>query len=430
MKNERILTPLVLTTLVGLFVLTANDWKLPWASSARPVGVEWCEPHDVELAECEICNPALARGGTQVTQLRDPEVGQCPNTTLRVTLGEGVADSIGLELVTVEVQQVEEKLHANAETGFLPGHYARVAPRVSGAIQEVRVTVGQEVSEGSVLAIVDSPQLGLAKSEYLQALSNQKLQQTIHDSKKSVYPKITTRRQMAEAEAMQEAANVSVRLQEQRLATFGLSTEQVASVKECQSASTLLEVKSPFDGTVVSLSAVRGEIATPDRPIFGVADMSRMWLVLDVYEQDLSKVEVGQKVRFVVDGLVGMHFPGKVVAVGGEVNEHARTIQVYADIKNRDELLKANMFGRAEIRVRPAEPKLLVPRSAVQDDEDCQLAFVSPSKNTFLPTKVELGAAYSGGFEVVGGLASGDRVVTTGSFLLKTEILRGQIGAG
>lgn len=430
MKLERILTPLVFTTLIGLFVLTANDWKLPWTSSERPADVEWCEPHDVELAACEICNPELARGGTQVTQASEPELGQCPNTTLRVTLGEGVADSIGLEMATVEVQQVEEQLHANAETAFLPGYFAQVAPRVSGAIHEVRVTIGQEVTEGSVLAIVDSPQLGLAKSEYLQALSTQTLQQTLHDSKKGVYPKITTRRQLAEAEALLEAANVSVRLQEQRLTTFGLSAEQVASVKDCQSASPLLEVKSPFDGTVVSLSAVRGEIGSPQRPIFGIADMSRMWLVLDVYEQDLQKIEVGQKVRFVVDGLVGMRFVGKVVAVGGEVNEHSRTVRVYANLKNRDELLKANMFGKAEIRIRPAEPKVLIPRNAVQDDGDCQLVFVSPSKDTFLPTAVELGAAYSGGFEITGGLAMGDRVVTTGSFLLKTEILRGQIGAG
>ena len=428
--KKHLLTPVVFATLVSLFLLAANDWELPWGEPKRAAGVEWCEPHDVELAKCETCNPALSRGGTQVIQSGDPLPGQCPNTTLRVMLGEGVAERIGLELATAEMRTVEERLGANAETEFEPGRYARVAPRVSGPIAEVLVGIGQEVSEGSVLAVVEAPELGQAKSEYLQALSTVKLRQSLHDSKKSVFPKITTRQQMAEAEAMLEAAQVSAQLREQHLKTLGLSDDEIASVKENRSASPRLEVKSPFDGTVVSVGAVRGELGSPAQPIVGVADMSRMWLVVNVYEQDLPKIEVGQKVRFVVDGLPGTRFPGRVVAVGGEVDDQTRTVRVYASVKNRDDLLKANMFGQAEIRIRPEEQKLLVPRNAVQNDGDCHLAFVSPSKNTYLPRTLDIGAVYAGGYEVVGGLAPGDRVVTTGSFLLKTEILRGQIGAG
>lgn len=428
--KKHLLTPAVFITLACLFLLAANDWDLPWAGPKRAAGVEWCEPHDMELAKCEVCNPALARGGTQVIQGADPLPGQCPNTTLRIMLGEGVADRIGLELATVEMSTIEERLEANAETEFEPGRYSRVAPRVSGTIAEVLVGIGQQVSEGDVLAVVEAPELGRTKSEYLQALSTEKLRQALHDSKKSVFPKITTRQQMAEAEATLEAARVSVRLHEQHLEMLGLSKDGIASVKETGSASPRLEVKSPFDGTVVSLTAVQGELGSPDRPIVGVADMSRMWLVIDVYEHDLPKIESDQKVRFVVDGLPGTRFPGRVVAVGGEVDDHSRTVRVFASIKNRDGLLKANMFGRAEVRIRPEEPKLLAPRNAVQNDGDCHLAFVSPSKGTFLPKTLEIGAVYAGGYEIVGGLAPGDRVVTTGSFLLKTEILRGQIGAG
>jgi cobalt-zinc-cadmium efflux system membrane fusion protein len=88
------------------------------------------------------------------------------------------------------------------------------------------------------------------------------------------------------------------------------------------------------------------------------------------------------------------------------------------------------MFGRAEIAVKPAEPKLLVPKEAVQNDGDCNLVFVSPAADIFQARKIEVGTVYEGGYEIIGGLAAGEKVVTTGSFLLKTEILRGQIGAG
>ncbi len=430
MKRERVLTGVILVSLVCLFFLAANHWQLPWASPERPEGVAWCETHDEELDKCEICNPALARGGTQLIQASEPLPGQCPNMCVRVVLGEGVAEQVGLELSTLEATPVEERLRANAETQFLPQSYARLAPRASGAIQEVRVQVGDEVAAGSVLAVLDSPDLGRIKSTYIQALSTLKLRQTIHDSRSKVFPKITTSSQMAEAVAALHEAQVTVQLSEQQLGTYGLRAEEILAVKDSGTASPLLEMRAPFDATVVSLIAVRGELADPTRPIISVADTTRMWLVVDVYEQDLERIEPGQRVRFFVEGLVGKRFSGRVVAVGAEVSELTRTVQVFADVKNREGLLKANMFGQAEVRIAPAKPMLLIPRAAVQNDGDCLLAFVSSSKDTFVPRPLELGAAYDGGFEIVGGLAVGDRVVTTGSFLLKTEILRGQIGAG
>ena len=83
MKREGFLNAIVFVSLIGLFVLAANDWRMPWASSERPVDIAWCEAHEVELARCEICNPALARGGTQVVEVTAPQPGQCPNTCVR-----------------------------------------------------------------------------------------------------------------------------------------------------------------------------------------------------------------------------------------------------------------------------------------------------------------------------------------------------------
>ena len=232
------------------------------------------------------------------------------------------------------------------------------------------------------------------------------------------------------AETIDEILNADIPTSFQQFATVLDARWVEDALKKTGTASPWLEVRSPLEGKVVSVSAVRGEMASPDRPIFGIADMSRMWLVVDVYEPDLPKIEPGQRVRFLIAGLPGKRFPGHVVAVGAEVDDRTRTVRVYADVKNRGALLKANMFGQAEIRIRPAEPKLLVPREAVQNDGDCLLVFVSPSRDTFIPRKLDIGTVYAGGYEVVGGLAAGERVVTTGSFLLKTEILRGQIGAG
>ena len=121
---------------------------------------------------------------------------------------------------------------------------------------------------------------------------------------------------------------------------------------------------------------------------------------------------------------------GKVSAVAGSVDEQTRTLHVFAEIKNSQGLLREHMLGHADLQVKPAERKLVVPRSAVQTDGDCHFVFVSATPNVFKTRQVDLGTAYRDGYEITGGLAAGERVVTVGSFALKAEVLRGEMGAG
>ncbi|MBI4564584.1 MAG: efflux RND transporter periplasmic adaptor subunit [Planctomycetes bacterium] len=422
-------TGAVFAALMALFVYAANDWKLPWAEP-HPLDIPWCEPHDVALENCETCNPKLARGGTRVSRLREPAEGECPNTVLRIDLAEGAAERLGLRFYEVRPREVQETLEANAETRWPPDKYARVAPRIAGVVREVKAVIGRTVSAGDVLALLDSPAFGVAKSDYLQALSVLSLRQKTYDTEKALAPRITTARQMMEAETAFEEAKLAVQGAEQKLAALGLSAQEIGRLREKRDASPELEVRAPFGGIVVEASAVPGETAGPDRPIFSVADAERLWLSIDVYERDLPRIRIDQKVFFHVEGLPGRKFPGRVAAVGSEIDNRSRTAKAYADVKNVQGLLRANMFGRAEIRIREPEAKILVPQEAVQNDGDCLIVFVSPSKDTFLPRKIEVGTVYANGYEVLGGLAAGENIVTTGSFQLKTEILRGQIGAG
>jgi membrane fusion protein, heavy metal efflux system len=419
--RENLLTAGVFALLIGLFAFAANDWKAPW--SAKPVhGQDWCEEHQVALSTDEICNPKLSRGGTQSIKEREPKDGECPNTLVRIQLGADAARKVNLAYHTVEARPVAETLKANAETSYPPNRHARVAPRIPGVIREVKAALGQDV---------ESTEFGHAKSDYLQALSVLTLRQKTFEREKSLLEKnITTGREVLEAETNLEEARLAVDRAAQKLSAIGMSPEQVKAVADKQDTSTSLEVTAPFAGTVVDAAAVPGETATPDKPIFGVAAMDRLWIAIDVYEADSPKIAREQRVSFTVEGLPGQKFPGKVVAIAGEVDDRTRTVKVFAEVKNVQGLLRARMFGRAEITVKTAEPTLLVPKEAVQNDGDCNLVFVAPAPGIFQARKIQVGRAFEGGFEVLGGLASGDRIVTTGSFLLKTEVLRGQMGAG
>ncbi len=429
MKNDRVLNASVFTALIVLFVLVATDGKIPWFRSAH--GTDWCEIHQVPLSTDEKCNSKLKRGGTFTMREREPKEGECPNTLVRVTLGAGVAEQAGIEIHAVEARAISETIRANAETEFPPTRRARVAPRMPGTVREVRATLGQQVEAGAPLAVLDSPEFGEAKSSYLQALvSLSRCQKTCEQEESLAAQNATNPRDLLAAKSALDEVRLTVKQGGEKLAALGLAEAQIAEIVAKQDTSPFLVMTAPFPGMVLEASAVLGEVAAPDRPLFTVADPERMWLSIDLQEADLSRIEPDQKVWFTLESFPGTRFPGKVVAVGGEMDDRTRTVRVTADVKNLKGVLRAKMFGRAEILVRSAEPKLVIPKSALQNDGDCNLVFVSTSANVFQARKVEVGAVYESGFEVIGGLTAGETVAGTGAFLLRTEVLRGQMGAG
>jgi membrane fusion protein, heavy metal efflux system len=412
------------------FYVVGHDGRLPWQPPPEH-GEDWCATHGVPLSEDVVCNPKLARGGTMILREREPEEGECPNTLVRITLPPDVTKRAGIALEPIEMRPVAETIRAPAETDYVPSAHARVAPRAPGVVREVKVGVGDSVEAGQVLAVIDSQEVGAALGDLRQANAVVTLREkTFAQETVLLEKRVGTGRDLMEAESALAEARLAVSAVRQKLTLFGLAREEIDRLAASAEAVSQLDVRAPFAGIVITVDAVLGDLADVERPLFEVADLSKMRVGIDVYEVDLPKIEKDQRATFLVEGLPGQRFTGRVVAVGAAVDERTRTLKVLADVKNVQGLLRAHMFGRAEIQVRPAEPKLLVPREAVQTDGDCFFVFLSPMANVFRTRQVELGTPFQGGFEVKGGLVVGDKVVTVGSFMLKTEVLRGEMGAG
>jgi len=421
----------------------------PSIIAAYKAGADWCEEHGLPESRCALCNPGLvpAENVTEGTKedsgvrlvfapetprsARSPSV-VCTTGKQRVQFrSPEIARQAGLEFVRLEQRPVSEVLECNAESAYDGNHYARLSARAAGTIREVLRDVGDVVKAGDVLATIDSAELAAAKAEYLQALALVTLWDKNHARKHALLEqRIVSEKDDLEAENKLAESQIAASRAKERLRSLGLSEAQVADVAASNDTSSTLTVSAPFGGLVVERSAVIGVVINTTDSLFAVADTSRMWTMLDVYEQDTHKVRVGQGVVFEADGLPGESFGGRITWVSTRIDPKTRTLKARAEVDNTQGLLRANMFGRARVTIHDREPLLVVPKTAVQWDGCCNIAFVKLADALFEPRKLRLGCDVGEYYELKEGLSEGETVVTQGSFLLKTEIMKGSIGAG
>ncbi len=390
---------------------------------SSPEETPFCQEHGVPEAACTICHPELAGNAAS---------GVCETEKVKIRLASPeVADQVGVETVEAKSQPLEETVSANGRVAFDATRTARLASRIPGVIHEVRKGLGEDVEAGEILFVVDSVALGEAQSAFLQAeaaagLASRNAAREQALSERSA----TSQRELLAAEAESQAAQTAFARAADHLRNLGLSGEEVERLKQSRKVSSLLPIAAPFAGTVVERAGVVGELADPSRPVLTVTDLSRVWVLLDLFEPSVGRVAVGQEAVFTADAYPDRTFKGAISWISAQVDPETRTVPARIEVKNAGRRLKANLFGHAVITVRREEAALAIPKAAVQWEGCHHVVFVPAGPGLYQTRKIELGCERGGDYEVVAGLLPGERVVTTGSFLFKTEILKTSIGAG
>lgn len=365
---------------------------------------------------------------------------------------------LGIEVGTAQTRRLDEYISANGVVTYDQTHLARLSPRAPGIVWRVEKHLGQLVSKGEVLAIVDSSEVGQAKAEFLQALVAADHKATTLERLKSVGGAVPER-QLHEAEAALRDARFRRFNTQQALVNLGLPAHvgELAGVSDADlvrqihflglpksvistltpevTTANLIPLVAPFDGVVVGREAVVGEVVEPSQPQFVVADVSRMWILLEVRKEDAGRLAIGQQMLFSTVGLQD-EVESKVTWISTEVDEKTRTVQVRAEVVNPQvregspgydgqRLLRANSFGSGRLRVRDIPLAVVVPSTAVQWDGEGHLVFVPFGDGlSFEPRKVRTGVTRDGDTEIQDGLNAGEQVVTKGSHVLKSERMR------
>ena len=408
--------------------------KGPSASANQPDD-GWCAAHNKPEALCEECAQAQAKGQPLPTEKTGTaKVCREPLPTVRLASAT-LAQKIGIQTAVVGEEEHAHTLIANAETAYDANHYADISPRVSGFIREVKVDLGQAVRQGDVLVVIDSAEVSAAKTQYLASQASLTLAQATAERTQAL-ARTGAVAGKAELEVMTalNQAQAAVMDAEQKLRNLGFDDAELARILKTKDTRNLLNVVAPIKGTVVARHAVKGEAVQATAQLFAVADTSRMWLWIDVYESDIAKVKPGQAVSFSVlgdDPEQGYATVGQVTWIGSEVNVQTRTSRVRAELSNPSARLRANQFGQADIQLGTEHKAVVVPKEAVQRKDHVDVVFIPEGEGVYRPQRVTTKPTdRSGVLEVTWGLKPGQKIVSKGAFLLKTEIMKGAIGAG
>lgn len=300
---------------------------------------------------------------------------------------------------------------------------SHIGPKTQGRVTELMVQEGSRVRGEQVLAHLESPEVGAIRAELHEAEELQAIARENFEREQRLEAQgISSRRELLDAEAELRRVQARLRSAQERLRVLGADFHGEGGH---------FDVTSPFDGVVVERHGGRGEVVGPQDQLFTVADLSRLWVELDIYERDLSRAREGQGVQVTTSAWSERVFPGEIVYVGDILDAERRTVRARVEVENRDEALKPGMFATAHIQAGELEPRVpAVPRDAVQTVEGSTVVWVPGEEpGAFMVRLVERGRELPGGLvEIVRGLEPGEAVVIQGAFTLKSELAKGEFG--
>jgi cobalt-zinc-cadmium efflux system membrane fusion protein len=376
---------------------------------------DYCREHGVPESVCPICHPERVPAG------KEPPVFPQPGLKVRLASVQTARDA-GIATTVAGTRKVGKALEVVGQLEFDQNRLAQLSARGDALVVDVKVDVGDDVKEGQPLVVLtsaavgaDQARLGAARARLETARAavarEEQLTQSGLSPRKSLEE---ARRELAAAQAEHDGATAA-------LGAAGAAPG---------SRGGRYVLRAPFGGTVVARDAVAGRTASAGQVLVQIADLSTMWALLEIPEADAALVRPGQPVSITFEGARSGSRQATIARVAPAVDPASRTVRARVELPNRERTLKAGTFLRAEIRVGAEHEGLLVPREAVQRAESRSVVFVKRGEGLFEPVAVETGERRGELVEVVSGLEPGSEVVTTGAFLLKTEIMKESIGAG
>lgn len=373
----------------------------------------------------------------------------------QIVIQPAAIKAFGIELEEASAHALKPAFVAPARVAFNAERMAHVGSAVVGRVASLPTRLGDSVKAGDTLIVIDSPALGEAQSDYVQkrtlaqsAAPIVELARNSYERGKKLYEEsggtslAEVQKRQAELQAAESAlvnAGAATTAAMSRLHLLGMAESEIETLDETGAIIPRYTIRAPIDGQVIRRDVTLGELVGPDRDaLIVLADVSKLWVHVDVPEMRLREVAVGATARINVAAFPGREFKGELSFISADLNEATRTVQARVEIDNNESLLRPGLFAQAAIvgtageahgagarGIAQGEPTVLaVPESSIQFIEGRPVVFVpfTEKPNTYLKRPVTLGPAVGGMVPVLYGLREGEQIVTAATFVLKAEL--------
>ncbi len=375
-----------------------------------------------------------------ILQRQTPEEEAASNAPMpdnhTLVLSEAAQRNAGITIDTVQTREHRARLEAPGVVALDETRTARIGALVEGRVVSAPVQVGERVRDGATLAEIHSHVLHDAWADYRRAQADQmrrsaefaqaekvaqRAERLYRDKAVSLQELSRTQVERTAAEQMLNAAKVEVRRTEEALEHLGLSPSKHSPRGE---SGEQIPVTSPLAGVVLEKHATNGTAVTPGMPLFVVSDLSTLWVLAEIDETQLAHVSVGLPVTLQVTAYPQETFAGTVVFIADTLDPKTRRITVRCRVPNPHGRLKPHMYATVAFGTGDVRSTLAVPAQAVQELEGKPVVFIAEESGKFSVRAIELGIEADGWREILSGVQAGERIVTTGSFLLKSEVAK------
>jgi len=326
-----------------------------------------------------------------------------------------------LQITGVASQEVSDALRVAGQIDFDEQALTRIGSSVTGRVTQIQATLGQIVDKGDTLALINSSELSGAQLSYLKARSERELHRRNMARAKTLFEAdVISAAEFQRRESEFEIASAETRAAQDQLRVLGVSPKSIENLANTGTIDSVASVMATIKGVVVERKVAAGQVVQASDVLFAVADLSRVWAVAQVPEQQVGQVKVGQSVSIEVPALGNEKLEGKLIYVGQTVNPESRTVLVRTALDNKSGRLKPSMLASMLIESTPVK-RLVVPATAVVRQDDTDHVFVEEADKRYRLTPVTLAAEHNGQRVVLDGLKPGMRIVSEGAFHLNNH---------
>lgn len=391
MKTKTIFSIFTIITILSIAFTACSGKKSDGTeqTSEQAIEIYTCPMHPSVVSDrpsaCPVCGMALVKKTNQQDASAD-DLTMLQSVSLSPT--QRIIANVATEIV--RKQNIGQKVTAVGVVDFAESNLATVTARFRGRLEKLYANyTGEVVKKDQPLFELYSPDLISAQNELLLAIKSKQ-------------------------EALNQASRDRLQIH------FGLSELQIADIEKNQKVIFSIPFHSPISGTVISKEIQAGQYVDEGTTLYKLADLSRVWVYVDVYEKNIQSVKIGSAVQLTTESYANERFDGKVTFIEPVVNSETRTVRMRTEFANPSGKLKPNMYVNAQI-VTQSKNTIAVPSTAVISTGKRNVVWVEVKENTFEPRDVMVGIQSDDRVEILDGIKVGEKVVVTGGYLIDSE---------